>query len=107
MDPFVATVLGVSAVLIVAIVAIAGVVGTVKSARLRAERGLRKDWLGNEVPVAGADSRDQAALRDEFEQLRDRVKVLEKIATDKGVLLADEIEALREREPKLEDRSKA
>ena len=102
MDPANAIILAVAVVSVVAIVSIAGVVGTIKSARLRAERGLRKDWLGNEVPIESGKSGNYAALNREVEQLRDRVKVLEKIATNKGVLLADEIEALRELPPQTE-----
>jgi len=88
MDPSVAV------VLIALIVSVAGVVGSVMSARLRAERGLRKDWLGNEVPMVESKA-EQAALRTEVENLRERVRVLERIATDKRALLADEIEDLR------------
>ena len=36
----------------------------------------------------------------------DRLAVLERIVTDKSYNLADEIEALRDRKPKLEDGSK-
>jgi len=82
-------------VLVVLIVSVAGVVGTVWSARLRAERGLRKDWLGNEVPI---DPGASEARQREIEELRERVKVLERIATDKRVHLADEIEDLRSKD---------
>ena len=94
MDPATATVLSVATVLIVLIISVASVIGTVKSARLRAERGLRKDWLGNEVPIVEGGA-ERAVLQKEVEELRDRVRVLERIATDKRVHLADEIEDLR------------
>ncbi len=43
------------------------------------------------------DERKKAELKGEVEKMRQRVQHLEKIATDKGVMLADEIEALRDR----------
>ena len=85
-------------VLSVLIVSVAGVVGSVMSARLRARNGLRKDWLGNELPIE-RDSDERAALQHEVEELRERVKVLERIATDKRVQLADAIEDLRDEKP--------
>ncbi|HSG33818.1 MAG TPA: hypothetical protein VLA37_04725, partial [Sphingomonadaceae bacterium] len=45
--------------------------------------------------------------RAELEGLKHRTQVLERIATDKGVMLADEIEALRDKEVRLEDRRNA
>jgi hypothetical protein len=44
-----------------------------------------------------ADDPDAARMRDELKILRDRVAVLERIATDKNHLLEDEIERLRDR----------
>lgn len=85
--------LAIAAVLCVTIVVVGSVIGTVWSARLRAERGLRRDWLGNEIPIENADGK---ARQQELEELRERVKVLERIATDKRVHLADEIEDLRD-----------
>jgi hypothetical protein len=79
-------------VLSVLIVVVGSVIGTVMNARLRAKSGLRKDWLGNEVPIENVDA---AARQRELEELRERVKVLERIATDKSVHLADQIEDLR------------
>jgi hypothetical protein len=49
---------------------------------------------------------ENARLTDRLEASEDRLAVLERIVTDKSYNLADEIEALRDREPKLEDRSK-
>ena len=91
-------------VLMVLIVSVAGVVGSVMSARLRAQNGLRKDWLGNEVPIQVGDDGAKAALQKEVEELRERVKVLERITTDANTIeargsraIADQIESLRDR----------
>ncbi|HSG33819.1 MAG TPA: hypothetical protein VLA37_04730 [Sphingomonadaceae bacterium] len=95
MDPEIAAMMIIAAVAIVLIISVASVVGTVKAARLRAERGLRKDWLGNELPVEDGASK---ARQGEIEELRERVKVLERIATDKSSQLADRIDDLRDKE---------
>jgi hypothetical protein len=84
--------IAIAVVLSVLIVVVGSVIGSVMNARLRARNGLRKDWLGNEVPIEKGDSE---ARQRELEELRERVKVLERIATDKRVHLADEIEDLR------------
>lgn len=44
---------------------------------------------------------------DYVELLEERVRVLERIATDRGQDLAHQIESLREREPRMKDRSQA
>jgi hypothetical protein len=50
---------------------------------------------------------ENARLTDRLEASEDRLAVLERIVTDKSYNLADEIEALRDREPpKVKDRSK-
>ncbi|WP_380874859.1 hypothetical protein ACFB49_01780 [Sphingomonas sp. DBB INV C78] len=76
-------------VLIVAIVAFAGV--------MRARYGVRKDKDGNELPMRDPDA---DRLREEIKALKERVAVLERIATDtnRGVALDREIEALRHRD---------
>ena len=90
---------GVVIVLIVLIVSAASVIGSVMNARLRAHRGLRVDWMGSEVPIAPNDDREKAALRDEVKELRERVKVLERIVTDgrEAHSVAAQIENLRDR----------
>jgi hypothetical protein len=75
-------------VLIVLITAIASV--------LRARFGIRRDNKGNEYSIKD-DSAEAARLRDEVKALKDRVIVLERIATDKNHLLDQEIERLRDR----------
>jgi hypothetical protein len=73
-------------VAIVLIVSIAGV--------LRAKYGVLRDRHGNERPL-----RDPEAdrLQAELKALKDRVAVLERIATDDSSKLDREIEALRDR----------
>jgi hypothetical protein len=68
-------------VLIVAIVMIASVI----KARARAR----------DNAALTADSPDAEAMRIEIARLKDRVEVLERLATDKSRRLADEIDSLR------------
>lgn len=86
-------------VLIVAIISLASVIGSVANARVRARHGLMKDWRGGEVPVPADDDGAKLALQTEVEELRERVKVLERIATDERHprAIAEEIESLRDR----------
>ena len=74
-------------VLIVAITAIASV--------FRAKYGIRKDRDGNEVPIVDPDA---GRMRDEIRALKDRIAVLERIATDGSSSLDREIEQLRSRD---------
>jgi hypothetical protein len=78
-------------VVIVAIIAVAEVM----KAKHRARHGITTDVMGNEKPVL----RDAAALKREVEELRERVKVLERIATEDRDTkrLSAEIESLREK----------
>ena len=89
---------------IVCIVAI-GALANVISARTKAKRGVIEDADGNERFVGRFDSEyaavDEAAQK-EIRELKERVAVLERIATDKNstsaldsVRIASEIEALR------------
>jgi hypothetical protein len=87
---------------IVAVVAIVvwGIVQMAK-ARHRAERGIVRDERGNE---SFGNARDADADR-EIEDLRERIKVLERIATDGNSLdvqetkrISAEIEALRDKQ---------
>jgi hypothetical protein len=68
-------------VLIVAIVMIASVI----KSRVRAR----------DNAVLAPDSPDAEAMRMEIARLKDRVEVLERLATDKSRRLADEIDSLR------------
>ena len=82
---------------IVVIVAI-GCLTEVLKAKYRAQHGITADKEGNEAPIARPDP----ALEREVTELRERIRVLERIATDNNTTAAlesrrvsDEIEALR------------
>jgi hypothetical protein len=79
-------------VLIVALV----IVGEVLKAKYRAKNGITLDWMGGEKPMAPPTN---PTLEREVEELRERVKVLERIATEdrETKLLSAEIESLREK----------
>ena len=77
---------------IVIIVALISIVEVIKS-KHRAKAGITTDMMGNEKYVQTEDP----ALKREVEDLRERVKVLERIATEdrETKLLSAEIESLR------------
>lgn len=56
------------------------------------DRGIILDHKGRPISTIN----DNAASKAEVEELRDRVRVLERIVTDGGYNLASEIEALRD-----------
>ncbi len=56
------------------------------------ERGIILDHKGRPISTVN----DNAATKAEVEELRDRIRVLERIVTDSGYNLASEIEALRD-----------
>jgi hypothetical protein len=60
---------------------------------IRHRMGIRHRW---EQPVEG-DSQETLKLRDEVKELKDRLKVLERITVEKENSLAKEIESLRDR----------
>jgi hypothetical protein len=62
---------------------------------LRARMGIRKDRHGNELPMH--DSAETQRMREEMKVLKDRVAVLERIATDRNLSLEQEIDRLRDR----------
>ncbi len=74
-------------VLIVAITAIASI--------FRAKYRVGKDAMGNEVSLRDPDA---DRLRDEVKQLKERIAVLERLATDNTSSLDREIEKLRDRD---------
>ena len=84
-------------VLISAMALLAGVL----NARHRAHAGIGTDANGGQFKLSTADD---SALRKEVEELRERVKVLERITTEANSLesrgsraIAEEIESLRNR----------
>ena len=70
-------------VLIVLIVAIAGV--------------LKAKYSRPAAAARGADDAENLRMKEEIRMLRDRIAVLERIATDKENSLAQQIEQLRDR----------
>ena len=56
--------------------------------------GVRNRW---ERPAVEEDSAETRRLRDEVAQLKERLKVLERITVEKENSLAKEIESLRDR----------
>jgi uncharacterized coiled-coil DUF342 family protein len=79
-------------VIIVAIMSVAQVL----QAKYRAKNGIALDWMGGEKPIAPPTN---PALEREVEELRERLKVLERIATEdtETKRLSAEIESLREK----------
>jgi hypothetical protein len=78
------------AFMVVAIVLIVSI-----TSLLRARLGIRKDRYGNELPIR--DSAETQRMREEMKVLKERVAVLERIATDRNHLLEQEIDRLRDR----------
>lgn len=81
-------------VAIVVVVTIGGV--------LRARYGVGKDWKGNDVRFTddAAGAAENARLRDELKSLKERLAVLERLATNSNTSSANldrEIEKLRDR----------
>ncbi|RED15456.1 hypothetical protein [Parasphingopyxis lamellibrachiae] len=79
--------------MVVAIVLITAIAGVLR-AKYKAEQGIVED--GNGEPRRLVDP-DAGRMREEIKQLKDRIAVLERIATDKSNRLEDEIEALRDK----------
>ena len=81
--------------MVVAIVAIAAIASIVK-----ARYGITKDAKGNEVRITGTG--ETKALQAEIRALKERIQVLERIATDsnRAVTLDQEIERLRDGAPR-------
>ena len=84
--------------MIVLVIAIAEVF----KAKYRSEKGITRDYMGNEK---FAETKDDPAAQRELEDLRERIKVLERIATDGNSLdaketrrISAEIEALRDKQ---------
>ncbi|MFB0613662.1 hypothetical protein [Aurantiacibacter poecillastricola] len=79
---------------------------------IRAKHGypLEDEWGGKIEKIDSSDPRETEKLREQNQQLRDvmermedRMVVLERIVTDKGYTVAEEIEALRDK-PSRQDR---
>jgi hypothetical protein len=77
--------------MVVALVAI-GAIASV----LRAKYGIRRDNMGNELPINAVDP-DAGRMKDEIRSLKERIAVLERLITDNNSASAldREIEKLR------------
>jgi len=86
-----AAIWAIAVVMIVAIIAFT----EVQKSKHRSRNGITLDWLGGEQPI----ERNDPAQQREIEELRERIKVLERIATEdrETKLLSAEIESLREK----------
>ncbi len=82
----------------IVLIVLIGSVASVLQSRYRTRHGITTDMMGNETRLPPEDSAEKQMLRREVEELRERVKVLERIATDdrRKLGLADEIERLRD-----------
>ena len=86
---------------IIVLIVAACIIGWLVNNWIRAKHGypLENEWGGfSERTDDGSKNelkRENTALRQELKTVHDRVAVLERIVTDKGYGLADEIEALR------------
>jgi len=78
--------------MVVAIVLIVMIAGVIRS-KNNAKHGVIEDDDGNQRRLVDPDT---GQMREEIKQLKDRIAVLERIATDKSNRLEDEIEALRD-----------
>ena len=85
---------------VIAIIAIC-MIGSIINNWIRARHGyeLEDDWGGKTPrPDTAENTRlkeENRDLNDKLDQMQDRMVVLEKIVTDRGYTLSDEIEALR------------
>ncbi|AKM07645.1 hypothetical protein [Pelagerythrobacter marensis] len=70
---------------------------------IRAKHGysLENEWGGMTEPSESGETRrlreENSALHDKLDAMQDRMIVLERIVTDRGYSLSEEIEALRDR----------
>ena len=83
-----------TAIIIVAIVMFASIVKTAIGGG-HSRRRDRRDGA-----IAAESQAEVARLRDELARVKDRVAVLERIATDKNLLLEQEFERLRDEQPR-------
>ena len=85
----------------VVVIVIIATIGRVMLSKYRAENGILEDRKGNSVaiPNQANNEPENDRLREEVKTLKERVQVLEKIATDdRGARdLENEIEKLRDR----------
>ena len=76
------------------LLALCGFVYAIWDKKHDSDRGITRDSRGDPLPPVNNER--EAELQSEVEQLRERVKVLERIATDPSRRTAEEIEKLRD-----------
>ena len=81
---------------VILIIIVLAVVGKAMNRRMLERRGARDDRFLDITPDR-EDSTDNRRLRDEVQQLKNRIQVLERIAVEKENSLAREIDQLRDR----------
>ena len=88
------------------LICVAGMIYSAWKTKHLARHGIYEDDSGKTHRIY--DDQREAALQREVEELRERIKVLERIATDdRGASrLSAEIDALRDSADKIEERSK-
>jgi hypothetical protein len=86
--------------MVVAIVLIA-TIGKVLSSKYKAQNGIieDEDMMGNKTQRLLSSDQDTQAMQDEIRTLKERIQVLERIATDNNSAndVSRQIEALREK----------
>ena len=84
--------------LMVVLIVIVAMIGSVARARYGYGRSGRLGrYRREDGGVSSQDRADNLRLRDEVKELKERIKVLERITVDKENSLAREIESLRDR----------
>ena len=81
---------------IILLIIVLAVVGKMMNQRMIERRGARHDRFLDITPDR-EDSSDNRRLRDEVQQLKNRIQVLERIAVEKENSLDREIDQLRDR----------
>ena len=81
---------------VILIIIVLAVVGKAMNRRMLERRGARDDRFLDITPDR-EDSTDNRRLRDEVQQLKNRIQVLERIAVEKENSLDREIDQLRDR----------
>jgi hypothetical protein len=70
-------------------------------------QSLKPDFTTESMERVKLLTQENAALKAEVGAIKDRLQTVERIVTDKGFDVSHQIEALRERDVRIEDRSKA
>lgn len=84
----------------IVLVVLIGAIANMYSARQRAKHGITQDVMGNETQIAPPNDAEKLMLKNEVAELRERIQVLERIATDGRQVdkLSAEIDQLRDKD---------